>query len=76
MRSIQQLTDEVLSLPETFRSDLLEKLMASLAIEPNSQIQDHWLTEVKRRRADVASGSVTLIPGDEALEQVRRMIQP
>jgi hypothetical protein len=76
MRSIQQITDEVLSLPETFRSDLLEKLMASLPIEPNSQIQAHWLTEVKRRRVGVTSENVELIPGDDALDQVRRMIQP
>ncbi|MBE9052529.1 addiction module protein [Nostocales cyanobacterium LEGE 11386] len=76
MRSIEQLTEEILSLPSASRAILAEKLVESLEFDTDSVIQSVWVTEAKRRRDEVQHGSVQLIPGEEALAQVRQLIEP
>ena len=75
MRSIEQLTEEMLSLPSESRSLLADKLVESLEFDTNSAIQAVWVTEAKRRRDEVCNGSVQPISGEDALAQVRRLIQ-
>ncbi|MDJ0682057.1 MAG: addiction module protein [Xenococcaceae cyanobacterium MO_167.B52] len=76
MRSIEQLTEEILSLPSASRAILADKLVESLEFDTDSTIQSIWVTEAKKRRDEVRDGSVQAIPGDQALAQVRRMIEP
>ncbi len=71
MRSIEQLTDEILSLPSETRALLADKLIESLEFDADSATQEVWLTEAKRRRDEVRDGSVQPIPGEDALAQVR-----
>jgi hypothetical protein len=76
MRSIEQLTEEILSLPSGSRALLADKLVASLEFDTDSIIQAVWVTEAKRRRDEVRDGSVQAIPGEDALLQVRRLVEP
>lgn len=76
MRSIEQLTEEILSLPSESRAFLADKLVESLEFDTDSAIQAVWLTEAKRRRDEVRDGSVQPISGEDALTQVRRLIEP
>ena len=76
MRSIEQLTEEILSLPNVSRALLADKLVESLEFDTDSTIQAVWVTEAKRRRDEVRDGSVQPISGEEALAQVRRLIEP
>ncbi|WP_448562994.1 addiction module protein [Trichothermofontia sp.] len=39
-------------------------------------MQAVWVTEAKRRRDEVRNGSVQPISGEDALAQVRRLIEP
>ncbi|APB33985.1 hypothetical protein GlitD10_1660 [Gloeomargarita lithophora Alchichica-D10] len=73
MQSIEQLTKEILSLPSVSRALLAEKLVESLEFDTDSTIQVAWVTEAKRRRDIVRNGSITPIPGEEALAQVRSL---
>jgi hypothetical protein len=73
MRSIEQLTEELLSLPGLSRGLLADKLVESLLLDPDPAIQQAWLATAKQRRDEIRDGSVTGIPGDEALAQVRRL---
>lgn len=66
MRSIEQLTEEVLSLPSESRALLAEKLVESLEFDTDPAIHAVWTTEAKRRRDEVRSGTVQAIPGEEA----------
>jgi Putative addiction module component len=75
MRSIEQLTEEILSLPSASRALLAEKLVESLEFDADPTNQELWNTEAKRRRDEVRNGSVQPIPGDEALTQVRRLLE-
>jgi Putative addiction module component len=76
MRSIEQLTEEILSLPSGSRALLADKLVESLEFDADSEIQAVWVTESKSRRDKVRDGSVQIIPGEEALAQVRRLLEP
>jgi Putative addiction module component len=73
MRSIEQLTEEILSLPSVSRALLADKLVESLEFDTDIAI---WVTEAKGRRDEVRDGSVQPIPGEEALAQVRRLLEP
>jgi Putative addiction module component len=76
MRSIEQLTQEILSLPNGSRALLADKLVESLEFDTDSAIQTVWVTAAKSRRDEVLDGSVQPIPGEEALAQVRRLLEP
>ena len=69
---VHDLEAEVLSLPPEDRARLLERLIASF--EPRSSAQRAWLEIALRRQADVKSGKVAMVPGDEALARVRARI--
>ena len=75
MRSIEQLTAELLSLPSASRALLADKLVESLEFDTDPTIQAVWVTEAKRRRDEIQDGSVQPISGEEALAQVRRLIE-
>jgi hypothetical protein len=74
MRSLEQLTEEILSLPSASRALLAEKLVESLEFDTDPIIQAAWTSEAKRRRDEIRNRSVQPIPGEEALAQVRRLL--
>lgn len=67
--SLEQLQSQVLELPAEDRARLLELLLASF--EPKSDAQEAWINEAVRRRNEVRSGTVSMVPGDEALARIR-----
>ena len=69
---VQDLEAQVLSLDPEDRARLLERLIESF--EPDSAIQAAWVTEAVRRQAEVRSGRVELVPGEEALARVRKAV--
>ncbi|MBF2017441.1 MAG: addiction module protein [Rivularia sp. T60_A2020_040] len=75
MRSIEQLTEELLALPSMSRALLAEKLVESLEFDTDVTVQTAWTTEAKKRRDEVRNGSIQPIPGEEALMQVRRLLE-
>jgi Putative addiction module component len=75
MRSIEQLTTEILALPSASRALLAEKLVESLEFDTDETLQAIWVAEAKKRRDEVRNGTVMPIPGNEALAQVRRLLE-
>lgn len=76
MRSIEQLTEEILALPGAARALLADKLVESLEFDPDPMVQAAWIAEAKHRRDEVRSGSVQPIAGEEALAHIRRLLDP
>jgi hypothetical protein len=74
MRSIEELTEELLALPSASRALLAEKLVESLEFDIDPTIQAAWVAEAKKRREQVRDGDVQPVSGDEALAQVRRLL--
>ena len=69
---VHDLEAEVLLLPPEDRARLLERLIASF--EPRSSAQRAWLDLAQRRRADVATGTVAMLPEEVALARMRARI--
>ncbi len=69
--SVNELATKAMSLSGEARALLAEKLVESLEQE---LVRDIWLTEAKKRRDEVRSGQVKPIPGIEAMESVRKLL--
>jgi putative addiction module component (TIGR02574 family) len=72
--TLDQITDEAMQLPATSRAMLADKLVESLELEEPDEIQRVWSAEAIRRRDEVRSGQVQPVPGEEVLEEVRRLV--
>jgi putative addiction module component (TIGR02574 family) len=67
--TIEALEAEVLQLSAPDRARLIERLIASLDIDP--EVEEAWAAEVERRNAEIETGVVSLIPGPEALARLK-----
>ena len=67
--TVEELEAEALTLSNSQRARLVEKLIASLDSEP--EIENAWAEEVERRHAEIESGALSLLPGAEALARLR-----
>ena len=65
----QQLIDEAVSLPVEERAFVVDSLLRSLN-QPDLEIDKKWAVEAKRRLAELRSGKVQAIPGDEVFAMV------
>jgi putative addiction module component (TIGR02574 family) len=72
--TLDQITEEAMQLPATSRALLADKLVESLESEGLDEIQRLWSAEAIRRRDEIRSGPVQAIPGEEVLEEVRRLV--
>ena len=61
-------------LPPASRAELAEKLVESLEFSGNDETQALWTTEALRRRDDVRSGRVQPIPGEQVVDEMRRLV--
>jgi putative addiction module component (TIGR02574 family) len=74
MATTEQIFSDAATLPHEARAELAERLIASLAEDVLPEITGAQLAEVRRRIAQVESGEVALIPGDEVLAPVRSLL--
>ena len=72
--TFDQITEEAMQLPAGSRAQLADKLVESLQSEEPDEIQRLWSAEAIRRRDEIRSGQVKPIPGEEVLEEVRRLV--
>lgn len=67
--NLEVLEAEVMQLAPVERSHLLERLIASLDSDP--EVEDAWEREADRREAELGSGSISAVPGPEAIARLR-----
>jgi putative addiction module component (TIGR02574 family) len=67
--TVEALEAKALQLSVTERARLIERLIASLDIDP--EVEDAWAAEVERRNAEIESGAVSLIHGPEAVAKLK-----
>ena len=66
--TIEIIEAEALQLSAAERARLIERLIASLDVDPG--VEEAWAAEVERRNSEVESGKVTLLPGPEAIAKL------
>ncbi|MDD2722190.1 MAG: addiction module protein [Gallionella sp.] len=67
--NLEVLEAEVLQLPHVERSHLLERLISSLDSDP--KVEEAWEREADRREAELESGSISAVSGQEAIARLR-----
>ena len=63
--------EEALSLPADIRLNLVEKLITSLNLPIDEDIDRLWAEEAERRISQIEAGEVRLVPGEEAFSKIR-----
>ena len=74
MATSEEIFRDAMALPPDACAELTERLIESLVQDISPEISSEQLAEVRRRIAQVESGEVELIPGDEALARVRNLL--
>ena len=72
--TLDEITEEAMKLSADSKAMLADKLVESLDLEGPDEIQRLWSAEAIRRRDEIRSGRVEPIPGEEVLEEVRRLV--
>jgi putative addiction module component (TIGR02574 family) len=73
-QAVAQILAEIERLSPPDRADLADCIVETLIDGIPPEIEQAQFEEVRRRMAEVESGEVKLIPGEQALEQVRRLV--
>jgi hypothetical protein len=60
--------EEALALPESIRLELVERLLPTITTDP--EIEAAQFATVQQRRAEVESGRVQMVPGEEVFREV------
>jgi len=63
--------EEALSLPADIRLNLVEKLITSLNLPTDEDVDRLWAEEAERRISQVEAGEVGLVPGEEVFSKIR-----
>lgn len=68
---IQKIISEAMQLDSSARAFIVETLLESLEVGTDFEVSAEWRAEIQRRCAEIDSGAVTLIPGDQAIAELR-----
>lgn len=63
--------EEALSLPADIRLSLVEKLLTSLNLPIDEEIDRLWAEEAERRVSQIEEGKIKMIPGEEVFAKIR-----
>ena len=63
--------EEALSLPADVRLSLVEKLLTSLNLPIDAEIDRLWAEEAERRVSQIETGEVKMVPAEEVFSKIR-----
>lgn len=66
-----KILDEVLSLPNNMRADLIEILIESLNLPAQSEVDKLWADEAENRINALEKGIVNKISGEEVIKEIK-----
>jgi putative addiction module component (TIGR02574 family) len=67
-----KVVDEALDLPADARIGLVDRILSSLNLPTQPEIDRLWAEEAERRVAEIDRGEVDLVPGEEVFSKIRR----
>lgn len=71
---VEELSRKALSLSPEERVQLAEELLATVQ-EVDAEVEAAWDEEIRRRIAEIDSGTAKLIPAEEVFAELRRLIK-
>ena len=69
-RTAAEILEEARQLPATERDWIVQELLGEGDVPGEEEIDESWKTEVERRIAEIDSGAVKMIPGEEVLARM------
>lgn len=75
MIDFKEIEQSALKLDEKHRAELAKRLLISLEESIDEDIEQAWIDEINRRKAQIESGEVETIPGEEVLEKARNLLK-
>ena len=73
-QNVARILNEAEQLSVAEREELADRLVESLVRDIPPEIQRAHITEVRRRLAEVATGEVSLVSGEDAMRRVRQLV--
>jgi len=73
-RKVSEIVEEARQLPYGERAELIERLIADSAKDPDPEIEKAWGDEALRRIEEIESGKVKLIPGEQVMAEIRKIV--
>ncbi|MGH8282470.1 MAG: addiction module protein [Gammaproteobacteria bacterium] len=73
--TLKQIAQEALQLTPSQRAELADFLVESLNSAEPDEIQRLWIAEANKRLAEIRSGEIQAIPGEEVLAETRRLVK-
>ncbi len=70
-----KLLEEALLLPADERASLVEKLLQSLNLPTEAEVNRLWVEEAERRVSQIEAGEVEVIPGEQVFTKIRAKYQ-
>lgn len=70
-----KILEEALSLPADERAGLVERLIQSLNLPTQAEINRLWAEEAERRVSQIQAGMVELVPGEQVFAKIRAKYQ-
>jgi putative addiction module component (TIGR02574 family) len=67
----QKFADEALLLPREDRAELVEKLLESLNVPTQKEIDHLWAQEAEKRIKEYEEGKVEAIDGEQVFREIR-----
>ncbi|MEX2603861.1 MAG: addiction module protein [Gracilimonas sp.] len=71
----KEIQHSALELDEKHRAELAKNLINSLENHIDEDIEQAWIDEIKRRKAEIKSGKVTPISGEEVHKAARELLK-
>lgn len=72
----EKLLQEALSLPADLRSVLIDKLIKSLNVPIQKEIDELWAEEAEKRVSELSSGKVKPLSGEKVFKEIRKCFNP
>ncbi len=72
--TLDQIVEEARRLPREQVAELVDRLTLTLHQAMDPAVEDAWKEEARRRVAEIESGSVQGVPGEEVSARVRRIV--
>ena len=74
MRAMKEIIEEAESLPVEERVIVIDSLLRTIN-PPLADVDTEWMNVAKRRLAELRSGQVKAVPGDEVFSRIRNRFE-
>jgi hypothetical protein len=72
--SMDEIITELLRLPRESRALLAEKLLETLDFDEDFEVDADWRKEILRRCGELDRGVVSLVPGEQVLDEAKQIL--